>query len=260
VDEPEVVDGLIRRVERLQAVNAWWRGVALAACLICLLSGSVFVGVLFFGMSLRLPMNRPATQVVAFTKTARPPVGFTTAVKQAVPRLTTAPALPPGPAGITPPTERQVVPTPAGPPLRIDVVQLVEHFRTNEAFAERNYTNKAVEVTGRVVRIIRFGRPLPGGGSAAYALYLKATPTGEGDLPAAFYFPAQDQEALAKLVPGAAVTVTGTCGGKEVFSGKSPAGHPEERWQIWFHGCKLLPTTPDPPQRPGEKSQPAESP
>jgi hypothetical protein len=129
------------------------------------------------------------------------------------------------------------------PPIKVKAADLASAYRTNEAFADENYTGNDVEVSGTVHRVRRspYGEPNKESG---YVVVMPSAPNGDpADMPLLLFFDARHRKQLAALRPGQAITVRGRCLGLRVWSGE-PKGK-KDYTEVWVTACTLLEAAPE---------------
>jgi hypothetical protein len=128
--------------------------------------------------------------------------------------------------------------TGGGSAVKADAGELEAAYLTNEAFADRAYTGKVVELTGKMQRIYRTFAKTVG---RAYILELESK---EGGVEFYLCFPEHEQGRLARLRKSQPVTIRGRCLGVTREKAKeSDPGLP----RITFTGCQVV-SGPEPPE------------
>ena len=129
------------------------------------------------------------------------------------------------------------------PVQKVSAVKLVEAFMTNEAYADENFVDKQVELTGKVARISRskYGGTSRGE-SAPYILELDLGGAESGkkiDLDLLISFEPKQRAQLAKLKPGDAIIIRGECGKRFVWSAKE-GSRDKDYSQVWLKNCTFV--------------------
>lgn len=104
--------------------------------------------------------------------------------------------------------------------------ELFRAYRTNDAFADENFTNKQVEVTGLVKSVLGYPDHTP----PVYVLTIEGSRAPETCI--AFRFDAEDRKQLVDLEPPQVVTICGLCEGRK--------GEQDGPFFIAFSGCRVV--------------------
>jgi hypothetical protein len=125
----------------------------------------------------------------------------------------------------------------AAPAVKVTAQKLAEDFSGNEAFADEQYRDKAVEVAGTVVRVFRSKLSSPRTG-VEYIVELEREAAG-GEAPLLFIFAGKGREQLLDLRPNDPVTIRGTCQGRLVWP-RTPGLGGHDPAEIWFRDCQVV--------------------
>lgn len=116
---------------------------------------------------------------------------------------------------------------------KVTAFKLKVAYYENEAFADETYTDKELQVTVAVGRIVKESRSVEPGKLPNYILEIP----GDSGLPVKFLFPGEERKKLSQLKGGQAVTIVAQCRGKK--RGR------EGKEEIRFDKCKIV--SPDSP-------------
>jgi hypothetical protein len=124
------------------------------------------------------------------------------------------------------------------PAARVSAPQIAAAYVTNEAFADENYTDRPIEVTGRLARIVRSKYGDPNESGPQYVAELCGG-RGEDAVPhpkVLFFFRAGQRRELARLKPGDIVKIEGRCHGRVIWGAEPGSGKPDYS-EVHFRDC-----------------------
>jgi hypothetical protein len=94
---------------------------------------------------------------------------------------------------------------------RVPMATLLHEFQTNEVRAEAVFSDRTVEVSGAVVRVVRTRYVSRDHVRDAYEVELKAEPLAVSDATVRFYFDRDARDQLLPLRAGQEVVIRGRC-------------------------------------------------
>jgi hypothetical protein len=135
------------------------------------------------------------------------------------------------------------------PPL-VSPKRLIEMFLSNEAFADDRYTDKVINMRGKVVRISRNFYH-----DGEYLLHFDLEGAGQNSklrMDLVISFSEKERKALATLNPGDVATVQGRCSRRALRSGDLQIGQ-NEFSLVYLRDCTLVPKEKTAPATPAPK-------